>query len=143
MSEDSASGVKSTSKDSLQQLTQISTKDIPEVRTRLLKKQKGRCPICEREIKDPVLDHDHATGAVRSTLCRNCNRFEGKVLQWVKTVPLDNIQLLKNLAKYWKRHSYNLHGLVHPGKTTKRKRRKKNASIRSKRSSGSDRATGG
>lgn len=120
---DSASGASST-------LRSITAKDIPGVREKLLKKQKGICPICLRTIADPVLDHDHKTGAVRDTLCRNCNRFEGKVLQWANTVPLDNIELLVHLARYWRRHQVNKHSLLHPNKITKRKRRKKNEGLR-------------
>jgi len=117
----SVSGATSTEKT----LKSITAKDIPGVRERLLKKQKGICPICLRTIADPVLDHDHKTGAVRDTLCRNCNRFEGKVLQWANTVPYDNIELLVRLARYWRRHQENKHSLLHPNKITKRRRRAK------------------
>lgn len=107
-------------------LKKITQKEISLIRTKLLTRQKMICPICGREISDPVLDHDHKTGAVRDTLCRNCNRFEGKVLQWANTVPLDNVELLRRLAKYWLRHKENRHGLIHPGKVNgKRKRRRK------------------
>ena len=103
----------------------ITQKDIAGVRSRLLKKQRGICPICKNEVKDPNLDHDHKTGAVRDVLCRNCNRVEGKILHWVRTVPGDNVEILRRLARYWIRHNANRHGLIHPGKTTKRKRRRK------------------
>ena len=137
MNQDSVSGAEvqdGDEKHTMPQYLQISTKDIPEVRARLLRKQRGVCPICKREIKDPVLDHDHSTGSVRDTLCRNCNRFEGKILQWVRTVPLERSALLRNLIRYWERHSVNKHGLIHPGKVTKRKRRRKNGTSRSRTS---------
>ena len=84
------------------------------------------CPICSRIITDPNLDHDHKTEAIRDVLCRNCNRVEGKILHWIRTVPGDNVELLRAIAKYWVRHGVrNRHGLLHPGKTLKRKRRRK------------------
>lgn len=128
MSEDSVSTVPKP-------LISITTKQIPEIRTLLLKKQRGVCPICARIIADPVLDHDHSTGAVRDALCRNCNRFEGKVLQWAKTVPFDRIELLKRLGRYWSKHSINVHGFLHPNKITKRKRRKTNGTRRPRKNS--------
>jgi hypothetical protein len=125
------------------ELTKITAKEIPQIRAKLLKRQKGKCPICARTIVDPVLDHDHSTGAVRDALCRNCNRFEGKVLQWAKTVPCDNVTLVRRLGAYWLRHSENKHGYLHPNKITKRKRRKKNAGRTTRTSSRSNRDVDG
>ncbi len=31
------------------------------------------CPICDRELKDPCIDHDHKTGKVRGMICNHCN----------------------------------------------------------------------
>jgi hypothetical protein len=41
--------------------------------TKLLKKQNGKCLICEEVLKQPCVDHDHETGKVRGLLCRICN----------------------------------------------------------------------
>lgn len=114
-------------------MIKITPKDIPEVRAKLLKKQKDTCPICKNPVKGPCLDHDHKTEAVRDVLCRNCNRVEGKILHWARTVPGSNVEVLRNIAKYWIRHSINRHGYLHPGKT-KRKRKKRNATARKRRS---------
>ena len=50
----------------------------------LIKLQNNRCLICDKEFelrrrgsgqspKTPVVDHDHASGAVRGILCNGCN----------------------------------------------------------------------
>ena len=42
----------------------------------LLQKQKGVCAVCRRPFKskkEPAVDHDHKTGAVRGLLCTSCN----------------------------------------------------------------------
>jgi hypothetical protein len=43
----------------------------------LLAKQKGRCPICQKLLKDEgkyqAIDHCHKTRIVRGILCRGCN----------------------------------------------------------------------
>src|SRR6267142_5733178 len=43
----------------------------------LLREQRGLCALCDRRFHPegfgPVIDHDHATGAVRGLLCQSCN----------------------------------------------------------------------
>ena len=44
----------------------------------IIKKQDGRCPICERKIPGKYgpgnhVDHCHNTGAIRGLLCNRCN----------------------------------------------------------------------
>lgn len=47
--------------------------------------QKGRCAICNRppprhgRYRKLVVDHDHATGEVRSLLCNPCNTAMGSL----------------------------------------------------------------
>jgi hypothetical protein len=45
----------------------------------MLEKANGRCEICNRPFgeKEPVLDHNHATGEARGLLCNLCNQGIG------------------------------------------------------------------
>lgn len=45
----------------------------PEDYERMFAEQQGRCAICHAEDPRLVVDHDHATGAVRGLLCHSCN----------------------------------------------------------------------
>lgn len=64
---------------------------------------KGRCGICDRELKLPTLtrgqaldvvaiDHNHNTGALRGLLCNACNKALGLFY--------DDIDRLKNAIKW-------------------------------------------
>lgn len=56
------------------------------------------CQICGEEFSDkvtPHIDHNHATGKVRSLLCRKCNLLLG----YAK----DSTQILKSAIKYLKK----------------------------------------
>lgn len=77
--------------------------EVKDYRLKILKKQKGICPLCETEIKEgqDTLDHCHDTGHVRRVLCRNCNQIEGRVLAWIKKAYCVPETFLKNLAAYW------------------------------------------
>jgi hypothetical protein len=47
-----------------------------EQRAAMLKKQRGKCPICKRKFSKkllPHVDHNHATGKVRGLLCSTDN----------------------------------------------------------------------
>lgn len=43
----------------------------------MLTAQAGLCPLCDKEMDPPVIDHCHDTGAVRGLLCRPCNAALG------------------------------------------------------------------
>lgn len=48
----------------------------PALRDRQIERQQGRCAICRREFDEklrPVIDHCHATNALRGILCGPCN----------------------------------------------------------------------
>lgn len=65
-----------------------------EIITALIKKQRGKCPGCNRKLEDVKMcvDHCHSTKRVRGLLCNDCSLSLG----YVK----DNPQILRRLAKY-------------------------------------------
>jgi hypothetical protein len=51
----------------------------PDQLNAMLEQQRGLCAICKTDISaKPYVDHDHATGKVRSLLCMNCNAGLGQ-----------------------------------------------------------------
>ena len=59
--------------------------------------QKECCAICkERFTETPHVDHDHATGKVRSILCRRCNHTIGHAR--------DDISILASAIEYLRGH---------------------------------------
>ncbi len=78
--------------------------DIKPFREKLLKKQRGIDPITGLMITDPVLDHDHASGAVRCVLQREVNSGEGKVWnsykRFIRPLGVSYDVFLKGLIKY-------------------------------------------
>ena len=89
---------------------QLSRKDIPVVKEKLLKKQKGLCLICKRDLntlpsRDVCLDHNHSTWMVRAVLCRQCNALEAKVYRafvriGARNKGIDYKVFLKGLIKF-------------------------------------------
>lgn len=57
----------------------------------MLKKQRGKCLICEKKEK-LVVDHDHETKKIRGLLCHSCNLTLGKIS--------DNINILCSAIQY-------------------------------------------
>lgn len=57
----------------------------------MLASQGGVCAICGEEPKRPVVDHDHATGAVRGILCHGCN---------IKLPAVENPKFLRSALEY-------------------------------------------
>ena len=120
----------------------IKRKDVQALTAKLLKEQGYKCPLCHGPMragskKQPVLDHDHQTGAVRGVLCRNCNGIEGKVFNLARRAKnnLSEFEWLVNLARYWKLHSTPQHGGIfhHTHKTDEEKRIERNRKARERR----------
>lgn len=90
---------------------QLKAKDVPELRQRLLKKQGGICPICEKTADAPCLDHHHVkrikgSGQIRGVLCRSCNvliaKMENNCVRY--GVGAENLpRVLRNMALYLER----------------------------------------
>lgn len=54
----------------------------------MVERQDGRCAICRRDVR-LVVDHDHATKAVRGLLCDLCNHAVGYLEGWIAQVGLN------------------------------------------------------
>ena len=96
-------------------------KDVKRIRDEFVKRQNGIDPILKERFKEvAVLDHCHSSQHVRAALNRNCNAFEGKVvnayvrcLKWLTDKPLSEI--LRNLADYYEDQERVMHkNPLHP-----------------------------
>lgn len=91
---------------------QLSRSELPEIKQKLLEKQKGLCAICKRDLTNEdsfqiCLDHNHETWMVRAVLCRPCNALEGKYYRafirvGAKNKGMDYTEFLKGLVKFTK-----------------------------------------
>jgi hypothetical protein len=89
--------------------------EIPKIRSMLIAKQNGVCPICGRDLTrikpiNVVIDHDHNTGYVRAAMCRGCNKVEGSVnnlvTRWGKAKTIEQvISCLERLITFWQIHA--------------------------------------
>ena len=87
---------------------EMKTKDVKPLRDKLIKEQNNKCPICARELTNPVLDHSHkkkikGTGLVRGVICSTCNIFLGKIENNCARYKIDINELpnvLRNMANY-------------------------------------------
>lgn len=122
--------------------TRIKASQAVAVREALLKSQNYTCPLCTGSLratakKTPALDHDHATGFIRDTLCLNCNGLEGKVFSLARRGRGAGTERewLERLLRYYERHATPQHGgvLHHTHKTAEEKRLARNTAARKKR----------
>ena len=85
---------------------------IQQTREQLLKLQNGTDPITGLQIKDPVLDHDHDLGHIRSVLQREVNSFEGKVInaykRYIKHLGISPETALRGVIDYWNQDFTNM-----------------------------------
>jgi hypothetical protein len=106
----------------------LKTKDLQEVRKKLLNEQNGCCAICKRSFSLTLnargtalvacVDHDHQTGYVRGVLCAGCNGLEGKLRGLQRRAGLSQIDLADwaaALADYLRQEQTNL---IHPAHGT-------------------------
>lgn len=99
----------------------LKASEVPGVRSRLAAEQGNRCAICSGPFSasppyDPVLDHDHATGAIRGVCHRGCNSGLGVVENGAKRFGFGArlIQFCMGLGNYLRKHEENTTGLIHP-----------------------------
>ncbi|WXB47865.1 endonuclease VII [Vibrio phage VB_VaC_TDDLMA] len=113
----------------MEQLQQLKSSEIKQVREDILKEQGGNCAICREEIDESSgasLDHQHmlkretigedGAGLVRGVLCRQCNVMEGKIWnnmgRYIQPEDVaERIKWLESLISYYKKDNYNL---IHP-----------------------------
>lgn len=118
-------------------MQRLKTTQVAATREALRAAQAGHCAICQQKLsaEEAVLDHDHATGAVRGTLHRGCNALLGKVENNYRRYGVRNLAaFLAGVAQYLQRHETNQTGLLHPShKTDEEKRLARNAAARKRR----------
>lgn len=87
------------------------------------------CPLCSKNIENPVLDHKHAkksenigengAGLVRGVICRECNIFLGKMENNYKRYKIENLsEFLLNASKYLTKEALEY---VYPSEASKLK----------------------
>lgn len=121
-------------------MERLTASRIPVVRGMMVAQQNNRCAICGlpfglKAPNDPVLDHDHKTGACRAAVHRGCNSLLGKVENNAKRYGVHNIGAWgAGLGRYLMTHAINITGLLHPlHRTPEEKRIKRNAKARAAR----------
>lgn len=98
---------------------QLKQADLSSLREELIQKQEGICPICEKALKSPVIDHQHTrkvkgSGLIRAVLCSMCNTF---IARSENNAPRHLISLeelprvLRNMADYFEAEHLPL---IHP-----------------------------
>lgn len=120
--------------------TRLKASQVALFRQRLADAQGNRCAICQQPLGenaplDPVLDHDHRTGAIRGVLHRGCNSLFGVIENNAPRYGVRNIPTFTSgVAAYQRRHMVNVTGLLHPThKTEDEKRLARNKKARAAR----------
>lgn len=98
---------------------QLSNPDVGVVRAELLDIQDSVCPLCNRLIRRPVVDHWHqkvnkGNGKCRLVICAGCNSLVGRIENALPRYLVDYSDaplFLRNLADYLEAGTTNL---VHP-----------------------------
>ena len=118
-------------------MRRLKTTEVAAKREELRAAQGNRCALCALPLsaEAAVLDHDHATGAIRAALHRGCNALLGKVENNHRRYGVPNLgAFCAGAASYLLRHITNRTGLLHPShKTEEEKRLARNAKARKTR----------
>ncbi len=112
-------------------MRRIKQSEIPTYRQLYAQEQNNICPLCNKEILDPVLEHDHKGGQLRGTTCRKCNSALGAIENAGKRYGIalpDLIQITKNFES----HINNTKPILHPTYRTPEEK-KVRAKVRAKK----------
>jgi len=104
------------------EVKKLKQSDIKKLREELLDQQGGQDPITGLPITDPVLDHDHDSGAVRCVLQREVNSFEGRVWnsykRFIRPLGASYEDVLISLVEYKSKDYSN--NPIHPNHKTEK-----------------------
>lgn len=110
-------------------MKRLTAAQVRTVRISMAAQQGNRCGLCKgqfgtRAPLDPVLDHDHRTGAVRGVLHRCCNSLLGKIENNAPRYGVRDIPAFVNgVAAYLIQHITNTTGYLHPSHRTEEEKR--------------------
>ena len=103
-------------------MKKLKQSEIKKLREELLEQQGGQDPITGLQITDPVLDHDHTSGAIRCVLQREVNSFEGRVWnsykRFIRHLGASYEDVLISLVEY-KNKDYS-NNPIHPNHKTEK-----------------------
>lgn len=102
-------------------MKRLSPRESLLVKKTLIRKQKGLCPLCLRDItkflpRNQCLDHDHKTGVIRAVLCRNCNGVEGRIKNRAISCSSGSTykDWIERLYRYYEKHKLPQTNFLHP-----------------------------
>lgn len=107
-------------------MKRLTTREVEIIRNAQIQTQGGLCDLCQLPgvARDPVLDHNHSTGAVRGTLHRSCNALLGKIENNAARFGVRNLPAFcQGAGKYMQKHTTNITGLLHPTHKTEDEKR--------------------
>lgn len=110
-------------------MKRLTAAQVRTVRISMAAQQGNRCALCKGQFGtkaplDPVLDHDHRTGAVRGVLHRCCNSLLGKIENNAPRYGVRDIAAFVNgVAAYLIQHMTNITGYLHPSHRTEDEKR--------------------
>lgn len=121
-------------------MRRLTATQVKLVRVKFAAEQGNRCSLCGGQFGlkaplDPVLDHDHKTGAVRGVLHRGCNSLLGKIENNAPRYGVrELVAFCAGLSAYLLKHMTNITGYLHPThKTEDEKRLLRNKRARNSR----------
>ena len=120
----------------------LKSKDIKGYRETLSEKQDNICPLCQKELNSPCLDHHHKSGKIRQVICRTCNLALGKIenLRRYRIPEQDICSFIRSCADYLEHHQVHPTDILHPTYRTQEEknelRRKRAKRARTRRNAG-------